>query len=292
MLNNDNVVCSKDTNNDEIDLLALLFLLWEKKLAIILVVLVCFSGGVTYAFMSPQVWSATAEITLPDYPSQSGLQKVVNALVVISPEFSNSDYYKDSPVITKDSTIYYRDKPFDRYGVYNSFVNSFGSKDVLDSFFIAHPELKGAISLEKKSKSPSDQDVSVILKATSSSGESAAKLLDSYIDFYLVGYKDRKRAELYSAIDAVIGTLDLKYNILNSEVDRSLIQKKISMVKSINVSSIDIVPFSYQQKVTPSATMDKPKRAIIIALSIILGVMLGVGFVMLKNAWETGVKRK
>lgn len=285
MLNNDHVVCSKDTNNDEIDLLALLLLLWEKKLAIILMVLVCLSGGVTYAFMSPRVWSATAEITLPDYPSQSELQKAVNALVVISPEFSHSDFYKDNPVV-------YRDLPFDRYGVYNSFVTSFGSKEMLDSFFIAHPEFKGAISLEKKSKNPSDQDASVILKATSSSGQSAAKLLDSYIDFYLVGYKERKRAELSSAIDAVIGTLDLKYNILNSDVERSLIQKKISMVKSINAFSIDIVPFSYQQKVTPSATMDKPKRAIIIALSIILGFMLGIGFVMLKNAWGSGLGKK
>lgn len=285
MLNNDNVVCSKDTNNDEIDLLALLFLLWEKKLAIILMMLVCFSGGVTYAFMSPQVWSATAEITLPGYPSQSELQKAVNALVVISPEFSHSDFYKDNPVV-------YRDLPFDRYGVYSSFVTSFGSKEMLDSFFSAHSEFKGAISLEKKSKNPSDQDASFILKATSSSGESAAKLLDSYIDFYLVGYKERKRAELSSAIDAVIGTLDLKYKMLNSDVERSLIQKKISMVKSINASSIDIVPFSYQQKVTPSATMDKPKRALVIALSIILGLMLGVGFVMLKNAWESGMGKK
>lgn len=276
---------NKYLESDEIDLVALFHLFWKKKLAIALVMLVSLSGGMGYAFLAPQEWSATAEITLPDYPSQTGLQKVVNALVVISPEFSHSDFYKDNPVV-------YRDLPFDRYGVYNSFVTSFGSKEVLDSFFIAHPEFKGAIFLEKKSKNPSDQDVSVILKATSLSGESAKKLLDSYIDFYLVRYKERKRAELYSAINAVIDTLDLKSNILNSEVERSLIQKKISMVKSIDVSSVNIVPFSYQQKVMPSATMDKPKRTIVIALSIVLGLMLGVGFVMLRNAWETGLGRK
>lgn len=289
---NTNVVCSKDTKNDEIDLLALLLLLWEKKLAIILMVLVFFSGGVTYAFMSPQVWSATAEITLPDYPSQSGLQKVVNALVVISPEFSNSDYYKDSPVTTKDSTVYYRDKPFDRYGVYNSFVDFFNNQEVLDDFFNRHGELHGDISFERKAKKPSDQDVSVILKATSENSEKASTLLASYIDFYLSDYRNRKKAELSSAMNVVIDTLSLKLNISDSEADRIALKKQIEIIKGIDVHSVDIVPFSYQQKVTPSVTMDKPKRAIIIALSIMLGLMLGVGFVMLKNAWETGLKRK
>ncbi|MCQ4054425.1 Wzz/FepE/Etk N-terminal domain-containing protein [Aeromonas sp. SG16] len=69
------------------------------------------------------------------------------------------------------------------------------------------------------------------------------------------------------------------------------LEVKINRLEKLSFTGIKFRPYSYTSNPEVSSDREKPKRALIIMMSIILGLMLGVLFVMAKNILASVIKR-
>ncbi|MGL5146468.1 MAG: Wzz/FepE/Etk N-terminal domain-containing protein, partial [Plesiomonas shigelloides] len=69
--------------SDEIDLRELVLVLWHQKLLIMLVTLVFAVGGIAYALLAPQQWSASAVVAEPKPEEMTPMLKVSKLATVL-----------------------------------------------------------------------------------------------------------------------------------------------------------------------------------------------------------------
>ncbi|WPC69153.1 Wzz/FepE/Etk N-terminal domain-containing protein [Aeromonas hydrophila] len=70
----------QEPKSKEIDLRELMVVLWRQKLLIALIAGVFAVGGISYALLAPQLWSAKAVITEPKPEDLQPMQKVRGVL--------------------------------------------------------------------------------------------------------------------------------------------------------------------------------------------------------------------
>lgn len=89
---NKNMLDSSDTqlprgwqppSNDEIDLRELMLVLWRQKLLIVLIAGVFAVGGISYALLAPQQWSASAVVAAPKPEDMTPMWKVSKQATVL-----------------------------------------------------------------------------------------------------------------------------------------------------------------------------------------------------------------
>ncbi|MDG6896834.1 hypothetical protein A6A19_02170 [Actinobacillus delphinicola] len=79
------------TQDDEIDLVALMFSLWKRKWTIVWTTIIFAIGSIGYALFAPQVWTSTATITQPQ------MKNIVNYLGQIQQYTSIGNQYTKMP---------------------------------------------------------------------------------------------------------------------------------------------------------------------------------------------------
>lgn len=83
------------SNNDEIDLVNLIRVLWKKKLWIILSTIICIVIGGAYAFTAKQKWTSSAEITAPQNSDVAQYLRLRQDYALTTGEKYNSDAARD-----------------------------------------------------------------------------------------------------------------------------------------------------------------------------------------------------
>ncbi|WP_081304547.1 Wzz/FepE/Etk N-terminal domain-containing protein [Aeromonas hydrophila] len=73
----------QEHSSEEIDLRELMVVLWRQKLLIVLIAGVFAVGGISYALLAPQQWSAKAVITEPKPEDLQPMQKVTRQAVAL-----------------------------------------------------------------------------------------------------------------------------------------------------------------------------------------------------------------
>lgn len=67
---------------------------------------------------------------------------------------------------------------------------------------------------------------------------------------------------------------------------------QLHRLENINIQALEFRPFSYLDTPSQPLTRDKPKRPLIVALSLIIGAMLGIGLVLIRYFLQQGRERK
>ena len=80
----------------------------------------------------------------------------------------------------------------------------------------------------------------------------------------------------------VLKTIDL--NIYQPKLIE--LQSQVDRLKQVNLDAISFRPFSYLDAPEEPQSRDKPKRPLIVVLTILLGGMLGVGIVLVRHAFR------
>ncbi len=80
------------TNDDEIDLVALMFSLWKRKWTIVLTTIIFMIASIGYVLITPQVWTSTATVTVPEVKNLINYLSKVEKYNVITGV--NSNYKK------------------------------------------------------------------------------------------------------------------------------------------------------------------------------------------------------
>ncbi|WP_318392461.1 LPS O-antigen length regulator Wzz(fepE) [Enterobacter sp.] len=234
-------------NSNEIDLLALLEVLWNAKKQIIGIALIFALAGVLLTFLLPQKWTSSAIIT-PAEPAQwRDLELTLNQLQVLD-------------VKTE----------FNRDEVFNLFIKNFGSRTLMHEYFVSSPDVMGKmkeasidpLELQRAlvrladnmkfsdiAKSKSDKDSAVPYRAwnlsfTAPTREEAQAVLQGYIDYVIA------RVEK-DTLENMRNTVDLKTRF---EKERLTLDR----VRLTNQRDIKIQRLNYSLDVANAAGIKQP----------------------------------
>lgn len=121
-------------NNDEIDLVNLIRVLWKKKLWIVLSTIICIVAGGTYAYTAPEKWTSTTEIAVPETLEISEYVRLRQDYALATEQKFNINALRSE--------------------LFNQTIKDIRSNDIKREFFKQLPwyqnEVKGKTELEKR----------------------------------------------------------------------------------------------------------------------------------------------
>lgn len=338
-----------NNNHDEIDLLELVKLLWQKKVMICVITLLFTAIGIASSYLMQEKWTSYAKIT-PTKETHTDLQKLIN----------------NYTLIVDDSAITER---VDNEQLFQDFLQQFSSLDNKVLFLAKEVDLTainpsfGKLSQEGKERfiytlaenfviTPPKKDSHIefyTLNFTSHSGFLSKKILTEYIDFIIkrnnkklnreinneislkrestkfryeidknevianqkiktqtladnlaiakaakvtniidkpINVPTTSLSDIYLGSDALEKSLEIELNKDPLEIDPSLKMtlRQIQALDKINVPYLSVTQFDYLNKPVAPITKEAPKRALIAALSFMLGLMLSVGWVLVAHS--------
>lgn len=338
-----------NNNQDEIDLLELVKLLWQKKITILIVTLLISAIGIASSYFMQEKWTSNARITTTKV-THTELQRLINnyRLIVEDPtitdrianeqlfqdflqQFSSLDnkvfflsekvdltainpYFSKLSQEEKDRFIYTiaedfvitpskKDSYIDYYTLSFSSNSGFLSKKILTEYInfiiklnnekINH-EINNEIALKRestkfkyeidKNEVLANQQIKTQTLADNLAIAKAAKVTN-IID-KPINVPTTSLSEIYLGSDALAESLSIELNKDPLEIDPSLKRtlRQIQELDKINVPYLSVTQFDYLNKPVAPIKRDAPKRALIAALSFMLGLMLSVGWVLVAHS--------
>lgn len=202
---------------NEIDLLELLVVLWRQKILILLVTGIFTLVGAAYAFLSPQVWSASAVITLPEQKDLVPMLQVAGQAKLLGIE--------EFP---------------DGKQLYDEFINKFNSYDnrhdfLKNSDFFNSQKISQlddrtqrlwirqwantivADSIDKKGEKPG-----VKLAMSANTPDQALTLLENYIQFVITKQQQKVATTLADQRSIQLDALTTQLKLSKEDAERSL----------------------------------------------------------------------
>lgn len=309
---------------DEIDLFELVNVLWRGKWLLLAIALVVTVIGAGIAFSKPDIWGAKSRISLPQpYDLQAFSQQIAK----YKPLFDALPQHSDSGAGDSLSHLNDANVLFQRFiGTFSSVANQklfIQSQQIFADektrYFSADATLDNKETL-KYAKELDDNPFLAIysLTVSSSSSQRIDDVMESYVNFTrhrvaqfalsnLESVVTARQQELLQSQRLLLNTLDaqsptsndtaLQTNPLlkqktqeNSQLEHDLltIHSTLQLLSDTPFDkNIEFQPYHLLDASAADASLHKPKRALIIILALLLGVMLGAAILLIRHAFKS-----
>ena len=208
----------QSSSSDEIDLRELLLVLWRQKVLILLVTGVFAMGGIAYALLSPQVWSAKAVIFEPRSEDLRPLSRMANqtTLFGISGFPSGQELYDE---FVREFNSYENRRDFLKS---SSFFQEQVQSAQLDSreqrlWLRKWAELITAEAVDRKGERPG-----IIITSSAENSSQALTLLETYIQFIISKQQHEIVSKLKEKQSADISILSTRLQLIKEDAERAL----------------------------------------------------------------------
>lgn len=239
-------------NDDEIDLFELIESLWQQKWLIVICTLVALAIGGGYAYTTTPTYSLSAQIgATTDLKTSIRLTGLWN-------DTYNGEKNFTTPVLAQLAA---NETPYSPTSLFLRFGELISSGEMKQRFVDAHPDLAGANLAQRLSVSfPKrlESSLGVSMSLTTNDREQLAQAADAtntYLKWARQSFSKMVEAELNEAVN----------------------QPAIKITDPASLVSITA------EARAPGAPI-KPKKALILALSVVLGGMLGVFAALIRGA--------
>lgn len=226
-------LCSKNTLEDEIDLIEFFLVIWKQKLIISLSVVTFFLGSIAYNFYTPERWSAKiqvippSEIAFKTYKEQGDkFKSIYNDRIGNSSLSEKNDFEKpfNSSFIFERFIFTFNDTTHKL-----AFLNSQRARDIIQKFDGTLDEKLIRQLVLTLAVSPLNTNAQT-LTIESSNKESSSLLLTAYIDFIAQSTHVSLMTELSHEFNIYQNTLERKKIYLNNDA-KNKIQLEIRRAK-------------------------------------------------------------
>ena len=218
--------------SDEIDLRELMLVLWRQKLLIMLVTLVFTLGGIAYALLAPQQWSASAVVAAPKPEDMTPMLKV-----------------------SKQATALGLGGFPSGKALYQEFILEFNSYENRRDYLKASPLFTEVVKndgldgkaqvrwLRDWSKSVTAQPVDkkgvepgVELKFAAPTSEKSLAMLEGYIDYIIKMQQEQLIQRLAEQRDLQLDGMNTEYRIMQEDTKRTLQQEIVELAMANKVA--------------------------------------------------------
>ena len=218
--------------SDEIDLRELMLVLWRQKLLIMLVTLMFSLGGIAYALLAPQQWSASAVVAEPKPEEMTPMLKVSKLATVLG--LGGFPSGKD---------------------LYQEFILEFNSYENRRDYLKASPLFTEVVKndgldgkaqvrwLRDWSKSVTAQPVDkkgevpgVELKFAAPTSEKSLAMLEGYIDYIIKLQQKQLIQRLAEQRDLQLDGMNTEYRIMQEDTKRTLQQEIVELAMANKVA--------------------------------------------------------
>ncbi|MBL0666721.1 hypothetical protein JD488_08370 [Aeromonas jandaei] len=204
--------------SNEIDLRELVLVLWRQKVLILLVTGVFAMGGIAYAILSPQIWSAKAVISVPSSEDLRSLVRAANQakLLGISDFPSGQELYDE---FVREFNSYENRRDFLKG---TSFFQEQVQEAQLDSreqrlWLRKWAEFITAEAVDKKGERPGS-----IITSSAENSSQALTLLETYIQFIISKQQHELVSKLKEKQSADISILSTSLQLIKEDAERAL----------------------------------------------------------------------
>ncbi len=274
-MNNPTPVSTSSKNeHGEVDAIQIILLIWKRKLWIFSATVLAAIAGVIYAMLSPPVYVSEATISLRETGKTSDASRIFSQLggmggMVASQLGIGNTSLNKIEIILKS------------YDLTETVVTKNNLMPVLFPDSAKAPTLRGAVEMLRRSliSVVLDPKVSVIRISVKYKDPEMAKRL---ADYYLIALNDRIRSNVIR--DAEVNREFLEKQLTNTfdPILREKLQNMIGMEieQSMMVSS---QAFEIMEKPMLPLQKAKPKKKIIVVLSILAGFFLSILWIFADN---------
>ncbi|MBJ7582580.1 LPS O-antigen chain length determinant protein WzzB [Aeromonas veronii] len=222
----------QESGLDEIDLRELMLVLWRQKLLIMLVTLMFSLGGIAYALLAPQQWSASAVVAEPKPEEMTPMLKVSKLATVLG--LGGFPSGKD---------------------LYQEFILEFNSYENRRDYLKASPLFTEVVKndgldgkaqvrwLRDWSKSVTAQPVDkkgevpgVELKFAAPTSEKSLAMLEGYIDYIIKLQQKQLIQRLAEQRDLQLDGMNTEYRIMHEDTKRTLQQEIVELAMANKVA--------------------------------------------------------
>ncbi|HEB4995568.1 TPA: hypothetical protein R0E73_004508 [Aeromonas hydrophila subsp. hydrophila] len=219
----------QEPSSEEIDLRELMVVLWRQKLLIVLIAGVFAVGGIFYALLAPQQWSAKAVITEPKPEDLQPMQKVARSAAALGltgfpdgkglyqefvQEFNSyknrSAYLKTSPLFANEVTTKALDEKAQR-----RWLRDWGK------LVVAQP-------VDKKGET---LDIEIAFAAPTN--DDSLAMLKGYVDYIVTLQQQQLMRRLGEQRTLQLEEMGTRYTVMKEEAKRTL-QQEISEIALAN----------------------------------------------------------
>ncbi|HAT6342994.1 TPA: hypothetical protein JAJ28_000676 [Aeromonas hydrophila] len=219
----------QESRSEEIDLRELMVVLWRQKLLIVLITGVFTVGGISYALLAPQQWSAKAVITEPKPEDLQPMQKVARLAAALG--------LTGFP---------------DGKGLYQEFVQEFNSYENRSAYLKASPLFANEVAakaLDEKAQrrwlrdwgklvvaQPVDkkgEELGVEIAFAASTADDSLTMLKGYVDYIVTLQQQQLTRRLGEQRALQLEEMGTRYIVMKEEAKRAL-QQEISEIALAN----------------------------------------------------------
>ncbi|PNW69080.1 hypothetical protein C2U29_01885 [Aeromonas veronii] len=218
--------------SDEIDLRELMLVLWRQKLLIMLVTLVFTLGGIAYALLAPQQWSASAVVAAPKPEDMTPMRKVskqATALGLVGFP-SGEDLYKE--FIGEFNSYENRRDYLKSSPLFTEVVKNDGLDDKAQVRWLRDwSKSVTAQPVDKKGEVPG-----VELKFAAPTSEKSLAMLEGYIDYIIKLQQKQLIQRLAEQRDLQLDGMNTEYRIMQEDTKRTLQQEIVELAMANKVA--------------------------------------------------------
>ncbi|MCR3909856.1 hypothetical protein HQ397_10285 [Aeromonas hydrophila] len=219
----------QEPSSEEIDLRELMVVLWRQKLLIVLIAGVFAVGGISYALLAPQQWSAKAVITEPKPEDLQPMQKVTRQAAALG--------LTGFP---------------DGKGLYQEFVQEFNSYENRSAYLKASPLFANEVAakaLDEKAQrrwlrgwgklvvaQPIDkkgEELGIEIAFAASTADDSLAMLKGYVDYIVTLQQQQLTRRLGEQRALQLEEMGTRYTVMKEEAKRAL-QQEISEIALAN----------------------------------------------------------
>lgn len=232
--------------DDELDLLGLLIILFNRKSIVALFTCLALLVGVGISYMMPQRWTSSAVLVPPESPQLRSMEKILTELNVldiktnISPDSLLSDFMRnfDSRTLREKylvNTIYFKELVKDKANspeMRNKLINS-----ILQGNIVSHSSVQDKVTDKKEYRYYE-------IKYTAENPVAARDLLEGYINYVTVVVESELHQRITYEVDMLKGKAIGQYNLDVSRAE--------------NAHNIKLERLQYALQIADAAGLKKP----------------------------------
>ena len=222
----------QESRSDEIDLRELMLVLWRQKLLIMLVTLMFSVGGIAYALLAPQQWSASAVVAEPKPEEMTPMLKVskLAAVLGLGGFPSGKDLYQEFILefnSYENRRNYLKASPF-----FAEVVKSHGLDDKAQVRALRDwSKSVTAQPVDKKGEMPG-----VELKFAAPTSEMSLAMLEGYIDYIVRLQQKQLTHRLAEQRDVQLDGMKTEYLMMQEDTKRALQQEILELVMANKIA--------------------------------------------------------
>ena len=218
--------------SDEIDLRELMLVLWRQKLLIMLVTLMFSLGGIAYALLAPQQWSASAVVAEPKPEEMTPMLKVSKLATVLGlggfP--SGKDLYQE--FILEFNSYENRRDYLKASPLFTEVVKNDGLDGKAQVRWLRDwSKSVTAQPVDKKGEAPG-----VELKFAAPTSEKSLAMLEGYIDYIIKQQQKQLIQRLAEQRDLQLDGMNTEYRIMQEDTKRTLQQEIVELAMANKVA--------------------------------------------------------